>query len=693
MLTNKESVYTICGALMLSVLVATCVAKPANEPKLNQREIDFDKIKENLITDDNSEYLKSYAAKMLSYMNLTVSPCDNFYEYACGNWKLVKPERQSASKRSNHGEIWYTLIDKTEQLLLSNSTLAEDLGYAKEMRIAQQFYNACLSAELVPMPAADPAYLALIRSIGGFPAVDGDAWHASNFSWFNMSCHLTNYGAHGLIKERILQFHPFRPYFELPELGFDYILHSDTIATNVTKGYKMNEKRMRGYLKTYGLSDEKVADVIDGVFAFLREALEIADRFDEDKTKCIALSSNEEPFPLWNNYYDIAWAGPIFNEVIDPFCDFYYHELDKVCAKHKPGVANYLAMKLLYSMDFKLETSKFQRDSCMLNLLASVPYILNKFYLLKHFTDKTNTEIANIIVELRKSLVYLLKNANWIDEDTRRNTLLLESEILPRIGAYIDDNLTENIIRKMNNLTFVPGSYAINNINLRKFRIYMKRYHGFHHKELSSETKPSELLLGIVPNSYYVYWENSINIMAGVLHPPMYHEAWPNSLKFGTIGYVVGHELAHGFEVNTDRFNCYVNHFNNILIPEINRTINGYKTQNENIADSVGLRMAMGAYRSHMKQLISENNSSNVLKNEQMPGLDLSPEQLFYVGFAQVLCADYKEETYWEEWTDDHVMEKYRVLGTVTNDEYFAQSFNCPSGSPMNPNSKKCRIW
>jgi len=281
----------------------------------------------------------------------------------------------------------YTLIDKTEELLLSNSTLASDLGYANELRIAQQFYNACLSADLYPMPAADPAYLALIRSIGGFPAVDGDAWQASNFSWFNMSSHLTNYGAHGLINEHVLPNYPFIPYFKLPELGFDYIVHSDNIATDDTKGYKMNEKRMREYLKTYGLSDEKVADVIAGVFAFWREVLQIGDRFDENSDKCDVLSETKslEPFPLWKNYYDIAWEGLNFGEQSYGFCDFYYHELDKVCDKHKPAVANYLAMKLIYLMDFKLKSSKFQRDFCMLNMHKSMPYILNKLYVLVSF--------------------------------------------------------------------------------------------------------------------------------------------------------------------------------------------------------------------------------------------------------------------------------------------------------------------
>lgn len=269
----------------------------------------------------------------------------------------------------------------------------------------------------------------------------------------------------------------------------------------------------------------------------------------------------------------------------------------------------------------------------------------------------------------------------------------------------------------MNNLTVKPDNFPASNIDLKRFSTYLKRYIGIHHKELTNDTKPLELLVGMQVNAFYYNLDNSINVMAGILHPPSYDQAWPNSLKFGTIGYLVGHELTHGFdstgatfdsngtsrywwskksgEVFNERSMCFVDHFNNYLIPEINRNINGNQTKDESIADSGGLRESMSAYRNHMKQqqLNSENNASYVHRSEQMPGLDLSPEQLFFVGFAQLWCADYEEKHYWEELTNEHPMDKYRVLGAVTNNEDFAQAYNCERGSPMNPITEKCRVW
>jgi len=66
-------------------------------------------------------------------------------------------------------------------------------------------------------------------------------------------------------------------------------------------------------------------------------------------------------------------------------------------------------------------------------------------------------------VELRKSLVLLIENASWIDEDTRKEALLKELTIESLIGSFEDGDLADKLIRELDNLTFVPGSYATNN--------------------------------------------------------------------------------------------------------------------------------------------------------------------------------------------------------------------------------------
>ncbi|KAH8277421.1 hypothetical protein KR026_010656 [Drosophila bipectinata] len=674
---------------------------------------------ENVIKDDKVEYLKSYGEKMRSYMNLSVAPCDDFYEYACGNWTNVRPDRfQSNHRRDNFFDIVFTLLDKIEKLL-TNSELAQALNVSKELMVAQQFYNACLSAVVFPFPAADPAYLELIRSIGGFPAVDGAAWNSSSFSWFNMSAHLTNLGVNGLINELIDSQYPFGPYFKLPELGFDHIVQTDNIANNTSRAYKLNEKRMQSYLQAYNLTEDKISEVIVGVFDFWRDALAVADRFDRDIEKCEQISEKENvsKYQQWQSYYDIAWNGQNFSSKgeNEEYCDYYYEQLEKVCSKHPEGVANYLAMLLLYTMDAKLKGEKYHKDYCLSMVRFSFPHLLNKLYMADQFNERTRSEVYAIVQEVRNSQRKALEKVEWLDPETRREAQLKESTIQSIIGSYENEEITTRMIQEIRGLDLKEASYPQSLIHLRKLVTRLRRFNGFHYEELHNESKPLDFLLGMQVNAFYYNLDNSIYVMAGILHPPAYHPDWPNSLKLGTLGYLMGHELTHGFDTMGSNFDsegemrnwwskksrgvfeeramCFVDYYDRYLIPEINRNINGKGTQDENIADSGGLQGALDAYRNQMKQLKNRSEGANAtLESEKMPGLDLSPEQLFFLGFAQLWCADYEQEHYWEELGKEHTIDKYRVLGAVSNNHDFSQVYNCPSGSPMNQKNS-CRIW
>ncbi|XP_043067972.1 neprilysin-4-like [Drosophila bipectinata] len=707
---HRISMLCVFGYILVGSYILECKGKSVGDSSNS----------ENVIKDDTVEYLKSYGEKMRSYMNLSVAPCDDFYEYACGNWKNVRPDRfQPNHKRNNLLDIIYTLINEGEKLLTSTQ-LAQALNVSSELLVAQQFYNTCLSAVVFPFPAADPAYLKLIRSLGGFPAVDGAAWNASSFSWFNMSAHLTNFGVNGLINEDILPQYPFGPYFKLPELGFDHIVQTDNIANSTSRAYKLNEKRMKSYLQPYNLTEDKISEVIAGVFDFWRDALAVADRFEGDNEKCIEISANEDlpKFHQWESYYEIAWNGKNFSNVggTDGYCDYYYELLEKVCSKHPEAVANYLAMLLLYRMDAKLKEEKYHKDYCLSMVQFSFSHLLNKLYMAEHFIERTRSEVSAIVGEVRKSQRKALEKVEWLDPETRREAQLKESTIESVIGSYENEEVNTRLIQEIRGLDLKNASYFQNLIHLRKLVTRLRRFNGFHYEELHNESKPLELLLGMQVNAFYYNLDNSIYVMAGILHPPAYHPDWPNSLKFGTLGYLVGHELTHGFDTIGSTFNsegemrnwwskksravfeeratCFVDHYGRYLIPEINQKINGKETQDENIADSGGLQGALDAYRNHMKQLKNRSDEDNeILKSEKMPGLDLSPEQLFYLGFAQLWCSDYEQEHFWEELKMEHTIDKYRVLGAVSNNHDFSKVYNCPVGSLMHPKADACHIW
>ena len=73
----------------------------------------------------------------------------------------------------------------------------------------------------------------------------------------------------------------------------------------------------------------------------------------------------------------------------------------------------------------------------------------------------------------------------------------------------------------------------------------------------------------------------------------------------------------------------------------------------------------------------------------------LTPEQRFFVGFAQWACSnDRPERLRANALVDPHSPARYRINGVVVNMPEFARAFHCKSGQPLvKPPEKVCKIW
>ncbi|KAL9892814.1 neprilysin 7 [Glossina fuscipes fuscipes] len=689
-----------------------------NEVNKNEEEF-YDKA--NAMPDEIIDFRNKYAAKMLSYMNRSIDPCEDFYEYSCGNWKNVIDDREAPSKRNNLIDIRYKLMDIVENFLLQSSIDQLAPEYSNEFFLAQKFYNNCLNAQIHP-PHKSEEYLKALEAMGGFPAIDPE-WQAENFNWLNMSAHMSNYGIKGLINEALSTEYPFGPFFKLPRIGLDIEMHYDNVQ-NTSNAYLTNQKLMIDLLKIHGVKEERIDQIVNDIFKFFEAILKVFEQINENVLQChafinISLTEDTEFYAQWRNYYKIAWMGNEFNfsdeETNEPMpCLFFYKNLNNISKEHSEAMANYLSLKFLYRLNaFELTDTKYQRDYCKRQIMQTFPFLFDQLYMKTYFDEGVRKDVKEMVKIIRDSLRSILRGADWLDEETRQEALRKESSIVVHVGRSEDPELINRLIREMRSLTFAEDNYEANNLNLRKFRAFMKRYSGLHAEDISNTTRPLDILIGMQPNAFYYNLENAVYVMGGILHPPVYHKAWPDSVKFGTLGYLLGHEFTHGFDTTgvnydsdgnsrywwsnvsfksfNDRSNCYAEHYQKYMIPEINRFINGNLTKDENIADSGGLREAFMAYPRRTKM---KAGLSRLLKNdEQMPGMNLSSEQLFFLSFAQLWCSSYEEADYWKEFLNDHPIDKYRTLGAVTNNYDFAQAYNCPLGSKMNPTADKCRMW
>ena len=74
-------------------------------------------------------------------------------------------------------------------------------------------------------------------------------------------------------------------------------------------------------------------------------------------------------------------------------------------------------------------------------------------------------------------------------------------------------------------------------------------------------------------------------------------------------------------------------------------------------------------------------------------GFPYSPKQMFWISLGQVWCSKSRDENLRQQiLTGTQSPDRFRVTGTLSNNENFAADFNCPLGSNMNP-EKKCSVW
>jgi endothelin-converting enzyme/putative endopeptidase len=203
-------------------------------------------------------------------------------------------------------------------------------------------------------------------------------------------------------------------------------------------------------------------------------------------------------------------------------------------------------------------------------------------------------------------------------------------------------------------------------------------------------------------NAYYDPQNNNINFPAGILQPPFFDPKIDDAVNLGAIGAVIGHELTHGFDDQGRQFDaegnmtdwwtaqdakefekraeCIAQQYGDYTaVADVK--LNGKLTLGENVADNGGLRIAYMALM-------------DLLAGKTSPKIDgYTPEQRFFLGWAQVWCtADRDETARLRAITDPHSPGKYRVNGTLSNMPEFQKAFGCKAGQPMvSPNA--CRVW
>uniref|UniRef100_A0A803XMC4 Endothelin converting enzyme like 1 n=1 Tax=Meleagris gallopavo TaxID=9103 RepID=A0A803XMC4_MELGA len=323
---------------------------------------------------------------------------------------------------------------------------------------------------------------------------------------------------------------------------------------------------------------------------------------------------------------------------------------------------------------------------------------LGALFVEEYFSSASKAKVQQLVEDIKYILDQRLDELDWMDEETRRAARAKLQYMMVMIG-YPDFLLKPEAIDKEYEFEVDEKTYFKNILNSIAFSIRLSV------KKIRQEVDKSAWLLPPQAlNAYYLPNKNQMVFPAGILQPTLYDPEFPQSLNYGGIGTIIGHELTHGYddwggqydrhgnlvhwwtETSYSKFlkkaQCIVNLYDNFTV--YNQRVNGKHTLGENIADMGGLKLAYYAYQ----KWVREHGPEHPLHH-----LKYTHDQLFFIAFAQNWCIKRRSQSiYLQVLTDKHAPEHYRVLGSVSQFEEFGRVFHCPKNSPMNP-VHKCSVW
>ena len=320
-----------------------------------------------------------------------------------------------------------------------------------------------------------------------------------------------------------------------------------------------------------------------------------------------------------------------------------------------------------------------------------------KIYVQKYFSPEAKKEMEVMIDYLKKSYRQHINNLDWMSETTKEKALEKLSKFNVKI-AYPDkwEDYSKLVIESKND-----GVNLYSNLkNIVKWD---------YEKALEKIGKPvDKTKWGMRPqtvNAYYSPLNNEIVFPAAILQAPFFDFKADPAVNFGGIGAVIGHEIAHGFDDGGARFDGDGN-LNNWWTEEDKKNfevkvkqladqfskyepvkgnfVNGVFTSGENIADLAGVAIAYDALQMYLKDKGNQELISGYSQNQR-----------FFLSWATIWRTKSTEKYMINQVkTDPHTPGYFRAFAPLTNVDAFYEAFDVKEGDKHYKKPEdRIKIW
>ncbi len=644
-----------------------------------------------------------------AFMDRAVNPCVDFFKYSCGNWIRTNPIPPDQSSWT----VYAKMTDENQRFLWG---ILEQLAKPSPGRSANEqkigdYFGACMDESAVEKLGAAPLR-PLLDQIAGMHTLDdlppllarlhlGPGHDAALFGFGSNQDFADS--------ERVIAF-ASAAGLGLPDR--DYYVKTDPKSQEIRTRYLDHVSTILQLTGDTPAAAKAGAATVMAIETALAKAsltrVELRDPHKlfhkVDRAQFLAMA----PSFHWDGYWKaLGVAAPPVINVTEPafFAEVETELKSRSLADWKIYLRWHTAHARAPYLSRAFAQANFDFFSHYLRGTAQMPprwkrcvrgvdrdlgEALGQVFVARTFTADVKAQALAMTREIEKAMEEDLRTLPWMGDATRARALEKLHAMVNKIG-YPDR------WRDYSSLAIKPGDFAGNGERAAEFEA---------HRQLAKIGKPVDrtewFMTPPTVDAYYNPQTNDMNFPAGVLQPPLFDPKMDAAPNYGNTGGTIGHELTHGFDDEGRQFDakgnlkdwwtkkdsdefvkraaCISNQYSQYTVVD-DIKINGKLTLGEDVADLGGLILAYAAWK----------DATRAQRLSPIGGF--TPDQRFFIGFAQWACGDERPESKRANAiTNPHSPVEYRINGVVSNMPDFARAFSCKAGQPM-VRANACRVW
>jgi len=645
----------------------------------------------------------------VEHMDRSVDPGEDFFRYASGNWLKQNPV---PGDKPSWGAMT-ELRERNQQLLhliLERSAKSSAAPHLPERQVGNFFLSGMDTNKLEELGLeplqADLKRIAGINSVGDLMKLTAE---------LQMQGVGLLFGASAIADEKKSSIYAF--YLGQGGLGLpDREYYLSTNFSKQREAYVDHMGRMFGFLGDAEVSAGSAARTVLSLETELakvsKSRVDLRDRLANYHKFSTAEMFAKHPGLGLKDFLTASGLGELQEMVVRQ--PAFFSRLEELL-KERPleDWKQYFRWHLLRSsasyLNTKLETESFKFYGTVLNGMPDqeprwqrvsatidreLGEALGELYVREYFPPAARARMNELIENLKVVFRARLQNLDWMTETTRQKGLAKFDRFTQKIGH-------PEKFRDYFKVEIRPGDYFG---NIRRGEIFETRRQ---YDRIGKPVDKSEwIMTPQTVNAYFSPMKNEIVFPAGILQPPFFDLEGDDAVNYGAIGYIIGHEITHGFDDQGRKYDVegnlndwwteadgkafdaraqkLVDQYDSYeALPGLN--VNGKLSLGENIADLGGASIAYEA----LQRALAKDPS----KRKKIDGF--TPEQRYFLSMSQVWRINWREAALRRQLTvGPHSPGQFRAVGPHVNLTEFYEAFSIKSGAKMWRAPKlRAQIW